>query len=201
MMNKIYVLFIFLIFLSGCSATQPAMIEYKLSLKKLDSSSLSSNGCRKKSLRVSQAFSQSSLMSLNMNYMIDKSKIYAYSQAQWSNSPNQEITSQIVQLLREAKLFKTTQSSKSSSRSEFILESTIEDFMQYYNKDITSSYVNIVINMTLIDFKTHNVVASKTFSKRMKTNSLDAEGGVIALNKALKNVLEDSIKFFNEVCK
>ena len=199
-MRNIYILAIFLVLLSGCSTTKPTVIEYKLSLKDLDKNSVS-KGCQDKSLKVSQAFSSSSLMSLNMNYILGGSKIYSYSQAQWNNSPNQEITSQIVQLLREAKLFKTTQSSKSRSVSDYILETTIEDFMQYYDEKITTSYVNVSIHMSLIDVKTNKVVASKRFVKRIKTKSLDAEGGVKALDMALKDILKESLKFLDGVCK
>jgi len=199
-MRNIYILAIFLVLLSGCSTTKPTVIEYKLSLKDLDKNSVS-KGCQDKSLKVSQAFSSSSLMSLNMNYILGGSKIYSYSQAQWNNSPNQEITSQIVQLLREAKLFKTTQSSKSRSVSDYILETTIEDFMQYYDEKITTSYVNVSIHMSLIDVKTNKVVASKRFVKRIKTKSLDAEGGVKALDIALKDILKESLKFLDGVCK
>jgi len=199
-MKVLYSFIVFLVLLSGCSTTKPTVVEYKLSLEDLKASGLS-DGCKDKSLKVTQAFSSNSLMSLDMNYMIGKSKIYSYSQAQWDNSPNKEITSQIVQLLRDSKLFKTTHNSKSIVKSDMILETTIEDFMQYYDEKISTSYVKVSINMTLLDAKTAKVIASKTFSTKLKSTSLDAEGGVDALNKALRDVLEDSLKFLSEVCK
>ncbi|MEA2092287.1 MAG: hypothetical protein U9O83_07985, partial [Campylobacterota bacterium] len=109
-MVKLTFIMLFLFLLSGCSTIKPPVTEYKIALKTPLSNS-SSKGCQDKSLKVSQAFSSSSLMSLQMNYVQGESKIYAYSQAQWNNSPNQEVSSQIVKTLRESKLFKNTQSS------------------------------------------------------------------------------------------
>ena len=199
-MVKSIFMVVFIFLLSACSTTKPSVTEYKITVKALKQSDLSS-GCRDKSLKVSQAFSSSSLMSLKMNYVQDESKIYAYSQAQWNNSPNQEVSSQIVKILRESKLFKNTQNSKSRSKSDLILETNIEDFMQYFNKSDTESYSSVVINLTLIDAQTSEVIATKTFSSKIDVKSLDASGGVKALDTALGNVLGQSLVFFNEVCK
>jgi len=199
-MKNIFISICVLFLVIGCSTTKPTIVEYKLSLEDLNQKTVS-KGCKDKSLKVAQAFSSNSLMSLNMNYVIGKSKIYSYSQAQWNNSPNQEISQQIVKLLRDSKLFKTTQSAKSRTSSDFILETSIEDFMQYYDEKIKTSYVKVSINMSLIDVKTNKVVASKTFFTKLNTTSLDAYGGVDALQVGLRNILSQSLEFFNEVCR
>jgi len=199
-MIKVFFATLLLFLFVGCSTTKPAVTEYKLSLKELNNS-YASSGCKDKTLKVSQAFSSSSLMSLNMKYMQDPNSIYSYSQAQWSDSPNQEITSQIVKVLRESKIFKNTQSSKSRSKSNLILEVDIEDFMQYYSKKLDSSYAKATISFTLLDYETNKVVASKTFSSKQEIDSLDASGGVDGLNKALKDVLTQALEFLSGVCK
>ncbi|PHQ65147.1 MAG: hypothetical protein COB99_05590 [Sulfurimonas sp.] len=199
-MIRVYIAIVLLFLLSGCSTKKPTVIEYKLSLRELNHSS-ASKGCKDKSLKVSQAFSSSSLMSLQMNYILDSHKIYAYSQAQWNNSPNQEISSQVVKALRESKLFKNTQNSKSRSKGDLILEINIEDFMQYYSEDQKKSYVNVDISFTLIYSKTSEVIATKSFSAKKETASLDASGGVKGLDNALADVLVQGLEFLNEVCK
>lgn len=197
---KLFFTIIFLILLSGCSTTKPAVTEYKIALKTLVSSDISS-GCRDKSLKVSQAFSSSSLMSLQMNYMQGDKEVYVYTQAQWNNSPNQEISQHVVKVLRDSKIFKNTQSSKSRSKSDLILEVNIEDFMQYYSVDLDSSYSNVMINFTLIDSKNSLVLASKTFSSRVQADTLDASGGVKSLDIALEDVLKQSVVFLNGICR
>ncbi len=199
-MIKIYFAIILVYLISGCSTKEPAVTEYKLSQKILKHSNVF-QGCRDKSLKVSQAFSSSSLMSPQMNYVLDSYKIYTYSQAQWNNSLNKEISSQIVKAIREAKVFKNTQNSKSRSKSDFILEINIEDFMQYYNKSLDKSHVNAEINFTLIDSITNKVIATKTFKAREEATSLDASGGVKALDSALANILDQGLDFLNEVCR
>lgn len=192
------ILLVFMI--SACSTTEPAVTEYKLSQKTLKYTN-SFQGCKDKSLKVSQAFSSSSLMSLQMKYVLDFHKIYAYSQAQWSNSPNQEISSQVVKVLRESKLFKNTQNSKSRSKSDLILEINIEDFMQYYSKNLDESHVNVVMSFTLIDSKTSEVIATNTFTSNKEVITQDASGGVNALDEALSDILVQGLNSLNEVCK
>jgi len=199
-MIRIYFTILFAFLLVGCSTVKPAVVEYKIAVKSLDFDSLST-GCRDKSLKVSQAFSSSSLMSLQMKYIEDNHKIYAYTQAEWTNSVNQEISSQLIKVLRESKLFKHAQTSKSRSRSELILETNIDDFMQYYTKDLMASYAKVGISLSLIDTKTNRVISSESFSSKVDVKSLDALGGVQGLDLALRDVLGQSMKFLNEVCK
>ena len=136
-----------------------------------------------------------------MYYVQGNGKIYSYSQAKWNNSPNQEITSQTLKVLRDSEIFKYTQNSKSRSTSDLILEINIVDFMQYYNKDITESNANVVISLTLIEAKSNKVVASKTFSAREEVQALNASGGVKGLDIALDDVLNQGVEYLSEICK
>lgn len=199
-MKKIYSAAIFILLLSGCSVTKPAITQYKLSLKDFSSKSYT-NSCKEKSLKVSSAFSSNSLMTDEMSYMQDRYKIYSYSQARWSNSPNQEISSQILAALRDAKLFASVQNPKSRASSDLILEINIEDFMQYYNKDLSISYTNISICFTLIDAKSNETIASKHFSVKKDVKSLDALGGVETLDAGLEEVINEGLEFLSGACR
>ncbi|MBL0707673.1 MAG: membrane integrity-associated transporter subunit PqiC [Sulfurimonas sp.] len=199
-MIKIFVFSFVLIVLSGCMITKSPVAQYQLSVEPLSEIDTSS-GCKDKSLKVSQAFSSSSLMSLDMNYIEDKNKIYSYSQSQWNDSVNQEVTSHILKVLRTSKLFKNTQNSKSRSRSDLILEINIIEFMQYFTDESKKSYVNIEISITLIDEKTAQVVATSSFSSKKKVDTLDASGGVIAFDEALRDILTQGVNFLNRICR
>lgn len=199
-MKKIYLITIFMFLLSGCSVTKPAITEYRLSLKDFTSKNYS-NSCKDNSLKVSTAFSSSTLMTHEMNYMQDRHKIYSYTQSQWINSPNQEISLQILSAIRDAKLFESVQSAKSRSRSDLILEINIEDFMQYYSEDLSSSHVNIAISFTLIDEKISKTIATKSFSAKRDVKSLDAIGGVEALDEALEEIIGDLLEFLSGACR
>jgi len=198
---KLIIITIAIFLLSGCTTTKPSITEYKITAKSLEVKKNGVEGCKDKSLKISQAFSSSSLMSLKMDYTQGENKIFSYSQAQWNESPNYSITNEILKNIRASKLFKNTQISKSRSKNSLILEINIEDFLQYYSQDLKNSFVNIVISLTLIDAKTDVIVATKTFSSNVKTDTLNAYGGVEALNSALSDILTQNIEWINGVCK
>ena len=73
--------------------------------------------------------------------------------------------------------------------------------MQYFSADEKSSHSNVTIVLTLIDTKSNLVLATKSFSSRVEAQQINAEGGVIALNKALKDVVIESGEWLGGVCK
>ena len=197
-MKKILIL-LSIVLLSGCVTTKPSITEYRVVAKTSKAQSVV-DGCKEKSLKIAQAFSSSSLMSLKMDYVQEESKIFSYSQAHWNESPNHSVTKEILKKIRDSKLFKNVQISRSRSKNSWILETNIEDFLQYYSEGLKDSFAKVIISLTLIDSKTNSVVATKTFSSKVNTNSLDAEGGVEALNRALSDVLTQNIEWLNGVC-
>ena len=197
---KLYIFTVILVMLlSGCTSPTPSITEYRVVS---DNIFLDTNAskCSDKSLKVSEAFSSSALMSLDMNYATNVNKQFTYSQSQWSASPNSAITSEIVKLIRDINIFKTVQISKSRTRNDMILEISIDDFMQYFTKENKQSFVNVRITLTLVDSKTSVATATKTFEVKIDSKTLDAEGGVEALNVALHKILLQSAKWIGGVC-
>ena len=197
-MKKILIL-LSIVLLSGCVTTKPSITEYRVVAKTSKAQSVV-DGCKEKSLKIAQAFSSSSLMSLKMDYVQEESKIFSYSQAHWNESPNHSVTKEILKKIRDSKLFKNVQISRSRSKNSWVLETNIEDFLQYYSEGLKDSFAKVIISLTLIDSKTNSVIATKTFNSKVNTNTLDAEGGVEALNKALSDILTQNIEWLNGVC-
>ena len=198
---KLYFFTVILVTLfSGCSSPTPPITEYRIVSDKILFDTNSSK-CSGKSLKVSEAFSSSALMSLDMNYATNVNKQFTYSQSQWSSSPNNAITSEIVKLIRDTNIFKTVQISKSRTKNDMILEISIDDFMQYFIKNNQESFVNVQITLTLVDSKTSIATATKTFEVKIDSKTLDAEGGVEALNLALHEILLQSAKWIGGVCR
>lgn len=198
-MKFITLIIITIVFL-GCSTTIPPKVEYRIN-SKVNIQSLSQSGCKNKSVKVSQAFSSSTLLSRDMSYGLGDSKQYVYSEALWSINPNRAVTAEFLALIRDSNLFKNVQVSKSRSKNDIILELNIEDFMQYFSEDSTRSYANIVISIALIDARKNSVFASKTFSERIDILELNSNGGVHGLNTALNNILLKSNFWLGQVCK
>ena len=154
-----------------------------------------------KSIKISQAFSSSSLMSKNMNYVKGESKQFIYSKSQWSVTPNNAINDMFLKLLRKVDVFKSVHTSKSRIRSDYMLEINVEDFMQYFSEDGNKSYANVVITLSLLQSGTNSVIASKTFNSKVDVETLNAEGGVDSLNIGLSNIMSISSQWLGEVCK
>jgi TonB-dependent SusC/RagA subfamily outer membrane receptor len=89
----------------------------------------------------------------------------------------------------------------SAGRSEYILESSIEEFIQYFSKDSKNSYISIVISFTLVDTKSSVPVDSITLQKKVRVDEMSAKGGVRAFNKGLNELLQENNRWLNEVCK
>ena len=191
---------VFIFFMSGCSTMHPAITEYRIN-SKLKIEKFESPQCIDKSLKVAQAFSSGALMSLDMDYAMGNDKQFTYTQSKWALSPNHAISAEIVNILRDMNSFKTVQISKSRTRNDMILETSIDEFIQNYTEDKNNSSANVKISLTLIDAKSSKVVATKSFHKTIDAKTLDSDGGVKALNLALKDVLKQSAQWIGEVCK
>ena len=196
--------FIFIIIaifiLGGCTTKVPSVTEFRITTQHIESS-FARTSCQDNSLRVVQAFSSNTLMSKSMSYALGEYKQDTYTQSEWAESPNKAITAQIIKSAQVTKLFRSVQSSKSRSKSGMVLEANIEEFLQHFSQDEASSFANAVITFTLIDAKSATIVDSKTFNSKVEVKSLNAQGGVIALNKALENILRDMSQWLGENCR
>ncbi len=186
----------------GCTSKVPMATKYKMSVNPQEETiNMKNSQCSSQSLKVMQTFSSFMLMSSDMYYVVDSNKVFPYSESQWAIAPNKIVSSKIYEMLRDTNLFKTVQSSKSRTDASWLVESKLEDFMQYYENNNTESYVKISINLTIIDNASSKVIASKVFKVKAKTKTMNAEGGVLALDKALSELLKQSASWFIEECK
>ncbi len=187
------------LFIAGCSSPRPAKDEYRLATS-LEVIKTENTKCLEKTLKVDQAFSDKLLMSLKMYYVKGKYTQYAYSRSRWAQSPNESITRELTEYLRAMQLFKSVQNADSKTKNDFRLEINIEDFMQYFDENEKNSYANAVVTCSLIDESTHTIVATKTFHADAKAKSDDAQGGVMALNRALESILKECGLWLQGVC-
>ncbi len=197
-----YILLVVVLFIfSGCIVEKkPAITEYRLSTKNITIQS-NANGCKDKTLKIAKAFSSASLRSLQMSYTQDDNKVFSYSKANWNESPNHSIHQKIFSNIRDSKLFKNVNLSTSKSRYDLVLEINIEDFLQHYSTDLKKSYADVRISLNLINSKKSNIIASEVFTAKVDVKTMDANGGVEALDSALENILSKNIEWLTGVCK
>jgi len=198
-MLKILSISIFIFIFVGCGATQPYITQYKITSTNFKKD-ITTKLCKDKTLKVMQSFSDNTLMSRDMNYMVGKYQQLSFTKAQWSTPINKMITLNLSNTIRELNIFKSVQNYKSRIKSDYILESNIIDFKQYFSKDLKSSYVKVIIDISLIDYNSNKVIASKTFSSIMNSETLDANGGVKSLNKLFSNTLKQIALWIVNIC-
>lgn len=198
-----FILPIFLLFIfTGCGTKVPVATKYMLNTPTdINKISNESSICKNESLKVMQSFSSSMLMSKEMHYVVDSNKVYPYSAAQWAITPNRIVSDEYFKMLRDLNLFSSVGNSKSRTNTSWLLETKLEDFMQYYENDNSSSYVIVSINLTILDSQKSEVIATKLFKSKIVVDIIDAAGGVVALNKALSDVLSQSALWLTETCK
>jgi len=195
-----YFLIILTLLLSGCTVTTPSKAEYRIA-PTMEIKSVQKSTCKDSSLKIAQAFSASTLMSKKMRYIYDEQQEFTYSESAWSRSPSRSITAALLKSVRDTKLFKSVINYKSRSRSNLILETNIEEFIQHYEEDDEESFVSVVISFTLVDAKTSKTIDTTTIAVELETQTLNAKGGAAALNKALIEVLEKNNKWLGSICK
>ncbi|MCK9473872.1 ABC-type transport auxiliary lipoprotein family protein [Sulfurimonas sp.] len=194
------ILIILAMLFGGCTTIKPPVAEYNIAIKDIKiNHSVSSS--QENSLKILRAFSTNSLATLNMDYTDANNRVYSYSQSQWQESPSDMISSLLLKNIRDSGLFSSVHPSKSRVKSDFILETNIEEFMQFYSHEMRESHVEVVISLSLIDAKTNSVVASKVFSSHINTKTLDANGGVEAFNIALLEIISKNIEWLSEICR
>ncbi|MDK9694524.1 MAG: ABC-type transport auxiliary lipoprotein family protein [Sulfurimonas sp.] len=184
----------------GCTTLKPTVAEYGMNIQD-DTSKSVAKGCKDKSLKVAQAFSQSALFSLQMRYTETSGKVFAYSQSQWQESPNSFISAELFQNIRDFELFGSVHPLGSRVKTDMILETNVEEFMQFFAQDMNSSYVQVAISFTLLDAKTSGVIATKTVRSKVETKTADSAGGAEAFAKALKEVMADTRVWLEERCR
>ena len=197
-MKRVYLVLALLLF-AGCSTTLPPITAYTIDPTMHESKS--STVCTGKTLRVGKVFTSQNLMLKQMKYASDDYKQFTYTESKWANTPNKAISSALLRSIRDAKIFDSVSSYRSHARDDLLLETNVYSFIQYYSEENKKSYVDVTFSLSLVDMKKAKALHSIVIKKTVESKTPDAEGGVIALNKALESVLEETNEWLSESCK
>lgn len=196
-MKSFLIVFVFL--LGGCSVTAPNVTDYRIDPKV----SITTNVQKTKSysLKVVPVFSSATLTTNMMHYRVGNYKEYTFTESAWSDTPNRAIVNKLVDVLDASGLFEGVYSYKSSKRTDMMLEVRLDDFIQFFNETQNVSEVKVSIAFKLLRKKDGKLVSSKKFIKTMQTKTLDAEGGVEALNTLFAQILEETVQWLGKNTK
>jgi len=186
----VVLLFVF----TGCaikSAVPKETYVMKVSFKKEELNGFQRN-FDNKVIKVAVPKSTKEIMSEDILYMKDGS-VNPYAYSRWSDTPNKLLQNLFLSAIEKSGLFRAAVPFGSRARSDFLLESTVEEFYQTFEGD--EAYGRVKVRFYLIDIKRREVVAACELSSFKKAPTLDAKGGVSALSDASKEVALKLLKW------
>lgn len=119
---------------------------------------------------------------------------YAYSR--WNEAPNKMLGNLFLSCISNISIFRAVLPSQSKGKSDFLLESMLLDFYHNVNSD-GSSEGRVRIIFYLVETKTGRVIATNEFFSEVSSNTLDAKGGVNALNDSSKSIAISLIEWLS----
>jgi len=139
-------------------------------------------------LKIAPPKARPSLISKLFYYREGENQIGSYLYSQWVDAPGTMLDRLLYTSLQQSRLFSTTLPGSSNASSDLVLESMLYDFS--HRIDSEGKSVGIIdITYTLIDTKTKKVIGSQRFTTSSPAPTMDAQGGVIALDRAATRII------------
>ena len=205
MMKKIFftLLGITLLF-GGCSIkSSPPIDEYTIVLQQNAYKHLqhTKKSCSDKSLKLLEPFGSYEYTTTDLHYVLLPNQENHYNLSVWSQSIAGTLYAEILNAISKSKIFGSVANYSSVAKNDYILEMEINDFKQYFSPDLKHSYVVADLTFTLIEAKRFKIVAQKEFIRKIETKSLDAKGGVEALNEVFNEIVPEVLTWLGGVCQ
>ncbi len=181
MFNNKMVLAVLILMTAACTTTKlPPINYYTINIPASDNKKVHSLH-EQQVLRVAMPRSTAAIMSRNILYQGDGYSLNAYAFSKWSDTPNRMLASLFLNVIEDKSVFKAVLPADSRGNSNYVLESSIQQFHQQIAAD-TTSRASIRIGFYLIEARSGKVIATREFVSTHKANSTDASGAVRALN-------------------
>lgn len=134
-------------------------------------------------------------LNVDMVYTREANILEVYTKSAWVEPPTELIKTSIANGLIASNGFKDVLLSPTAIISPYKVEATIQKMLQTFENG--QSFVELNLMVRLASTTSQNLVYSKIYSAKERTNTLDASGGVDAYNRALKRLLPDIIRDIN----
>ncbi len=146
-------------------------------------------------LRVQRVEGDSAVMTRSILYKKDGA-LKPYKYGRWSELPSTRLQEIFIEAIEKQKIFRATVSSRSYAMADLILESSLENFEEIYDKD--RPYVRVKIRFRLIERQGADIVGSVLIDSVYPVEKKEASGVVLAFNKAVEKVVINLIGWLNE---
>ena len=190
------------LFFGGCTIkSSPPIDEYTIVFKQdRNPIPIHESKCSTESVKLLEPFGAYAYSTNDLHYVILPNEENSYNLATWSHSVSGTLYTEILRAVAKSGIFGSVTGYSSVAKSDLILEMEINDFKQYFSSDLKHSYVVADLTFTLIDAKGFRIVAQKEFVKKIDAKSLDAKGGVGALDDAFNQIVIEMLVWLRGVC-
>lgn len=179
--------------LCGCSVLQPVK-PVKMTTYAIDAQiEPASAEAGVTTLLVNTTRAQPGISSARMVYIQKQSEIAYFAENQWVGSPARMLTPLLVQALDSSSKYHAVVQMNSTVQADLRLDTEILHFQQEFLNQ--PGQVRVTVRAQLIDLHQQSVLASRVFDVTEATASEDPYGGVIAMNRAVKNLLKQIVEF------
>ena len=186
---------------SGCSVkSTPPITEFAL-IGDHGGFEVSSKACTESTIKILEPFGSNKYTINDLYYVVLPYEENSYTQSTWIEPVATMLYNEILKAVRESGLFGNVSNYSSVARGDYILEIEINDFKQYFSHDQKESYAVSHITFTLVRSDGFIPIAQQEIYKKIKTNSLDAKGGVEALNRAQRETIKELITWLDGICQ
>ncbi len=151
-----------------------------------------------KALLVSSMKSSSGYQSNDMLYMTEPFRLQSFAKNSWNAPPANMLQPLVVESLRNTHYFRVVLSSPSVVNTEYRLDTTLLKLQQEVMG--SQSKVRLVIDASLIQARSNNVIASQRFEALVPASS-NPQAGVVAANAAAQQVLQQLARFTIETTR
>lgn len=202
MMKKIFLYSLVVFIISGCSlqTTVPASMQYRLQVPSVVKD-YNASSCKNDVLQLKNIVSYDPIMGRSIYYQRGDLNVESYALSNWEAAPYKILELSLVSSVRDTKIFKDVLLAKSSAKPDYILEYSVGEFIQHFSEDMKSSYVTVKIHFALLENKDSKLLYATTIEKKVPSSSLDAQGGVKALQEALNDVMQQTNMWLNNQCQ
>lgn len=129
---------------------------------------------------------------VNMTYTRTPNVIEAYTKSEWVEPPVLLIKTALTNALIASNNYQDVLMSPTSIMSPYRIDAVIQKMQQVFDGD--KSYIELSLMVRLVDTAHQKLVFSKNYSVTEPVQSLNAQGGVEAYNKAMKKLLPNIVQ-------
>lgn len=181
--------------LTGCAdlprpGASPEVQTYLLSPRQASAPAVAGNG---PVLVVSPPQAQPGYDTPRMVYTKRAHELEYFGRNQWADLPTAMLGSVLVNALSASGRFPAVIAGPTSISGELRLDIKIVSLQQEF--DLTPSRVRVSLRAQLVDLNNRNVLATRTFERVQAAPSEDPYGGVVAINQALEQLLDQLVHF------